>query len=250
MPPSEVLHSFPSPFQPFPFFNMTGLYTWCSFCLKSDDVFVYFVSPLLRQNHKLLEGKVGLCSVSSIYSAENSAWHVADSPIHTCRENDMKEHGGAILQRGQETPLWRDDIWTWMVWAEEVTHVDIWETSVLIGPSKECFFSPLWFWMWQELNELADVGQDTTFIIYLFLLHIFIEYLLCASHVLEGRGAVENKHKALASRSLLSVKYGAGIHTLGLRKCASQIRHINPLHLDHDWILIMTILQGQSLFVP
>lgn len=78
------------------------------------------------------------------------------------------------------------------------------------------------------------MGQDTTFIIYLFLLHIFIEYLLCASHVLEGRGAVKNKHKALASRSLLSVKDGADIHTLGLRKCASQICHVDPLHLDHD----------------
>lgn len=88
--------------------------------------------------------------------------------------------------------------------------------------------------MRQEINEFADVGQDSTYIIYLFLLHIFIEYLLCASHVLEGRGAIEKKDKALASRSLLSVKDGAGIHTLSLRKCAPQIRHIDPPHLDHD----------------
>ena len=42
--------------------------------------------------------------------------------------------------------------------------------------------------MQQEINELVDVGQDTAFIIYLFLLHIFIEYLLCASHVLKRVG--------------------------------------------------------------
>ena len=64
MPPSEALHSFPSPLRLFPFLQHGRPLHLMFPCLKSDNVFVYFVSPLLPQNHKLLESKAGLCFVS------------------------------------------------------------------------------------------------------------------------------------------------------------------------------------------
>jgi len=79
--------------------------------------------------------------------------------------------------------------------------------------------------MWAKIPPLLFICSYSTYLLNIFSVPVMF---------LEGRGAVEKKDKALASRSLLSVKDRAGIHTLGLRKCAPQICHIEPPHLDHD----------------
>lgn len=79
--------------------------------------------------------------------------------------------------------------------------------------------------MWAKIPPLLFICFYSTYLLNIFSVPVMF---------LEGRGAVEKKDKALASRSLLSVKDRAGIHTLGLRKCAPQICHIEPPHLDHD----------------
>ena len=128
------------------------------------------------QDHKLLEDRQASVLFPAICPELRTVpgtWQ----RIHTCWENDMKEHNDAILESedrkglSEEMPFEQKPEWY------ELKKSSMWLSGELgfgQGPVNS-FSSPLCFWIWQEINELADGDQNTTFIIYSFILRVFID---------------------------------------------------------------------------